>query len=379
MPRFRRTRPAPQQVRVTTVKKSTHAITIHWWRYRHHFLEAKLAQLHERQQSSTPLPDAAAGPPRSVVLLHAVPVEDRAVFDEYVARKLAAALAAAGTEADPDRVEADTLTELIAEAEGCSGARGGWGWVPDAGGQSYDVSPIPTSDPAIVTAPMARRRPPWRTLLVAGIVLVGGLGYCTLLLLRQHGGVAVATGAAASAIQTAALTERTVRGDPGADPAGTASRPTPTPLGDIWEAPEDGVRPTSLELVRDTTFVLAIDAVPGMLGAAWTPSLQPGRAAWLDGSLVNLVLCLAPADHTLITAAQAGDRLTVRIANGETRSYVAAAPRVVGRQQREVLDQRHTGLTLVACGADGNDRHVLVATLADPPEAAERSPSTPRP
>ncbi len=377
MPRFRRTHPQPQLVRVTTVKKSTHAIAVHWWRYRHHFLEAKLAQLHERQQADSPTSDPASGPPRSVVLLHAVPPEDRTVFEQYVTGKLAEALASAGTEADPDAVEADTLTDLIAEAEGRSGARGGWGWVPDASGQSYDVSPIPTSDPAIVTAPSARRRPNWRTLLVAGIVLVGGLGYSTLLLLRQHGGVAVATGAAAGAIHTAALPERTVRGDPGADPAGTTSRPTPTPLGDIWEAPEDGVRPTSLELVRDTTFVLPIDAVPSTLGATWTPPLTPGRAAWLDGAHVNLVLCLALADHALITAATAGDRLILRIANGETRAYRAAAPRVVGRQQREVLDQRHTGLTLVACGSEGNDRHVLVATLADPPAVAERSPSDP--
>ncbi len=171
-----------------------------------------------------------------------------------------------------------------------------------------------------------------------------------------------------------AASERSVGGT-----GATRAAPPPTPLGDIWEAPEDALRPTSLEVVRDTTFVLPVDAVLGTLGADWAPPLTPGRTAWLDGSLVNLVLCLAPADHSLITAAQAGDSLTLRIANGETRTYVANSLRVVGRQQREVLDQRHTGLTLVACGADGNDRHVLVATLAVPPEAAERSPSTPSP
>ncbi len=125
MPRLSRTRPAPQQVRVTTVQKSTHAIAIHWWRYRHHFLEAKLAQLQERQQVDTLPPDAAMEPPRSVVLLHAVPLEDRAVFEQYVTGRLAEALASAGTEADPDTVEADTLTRLIAEAEGRMGERGG--------------------------------------------------------------------------------------------------------------------------------------------------------------------------------------------------------------------------------------------------------------
>ncbi len=372
MPRFRRTRPAPQQVRVSTVQKSTQAITVHWWRYRHHFLEAKLAQLQERQQSSTPS-DAATEPPRSVVLLHAVPVEDQAVFEEHVARTLAAALASAGTEADPDRVEADTLAELMAEAEGRSGARGGWGWVPDAGGQRYDVWPIPTTDPALSTVP-STRRPTTRTLVLASVVLAGGLGYSALLL---HGGSGGAATAASAPVHAAVTTGRAANESPAADPAGATSPSTPTPLGDIWEAPEDGVRPTSLEMVRDTTFVLPIDAVPGTLGAAWTPELTAGRAAWLDGARVNLVLCLAPADHALITAANGGDRLTLRIANGETRAYIAAAPRVVGRQQREVLDQRHTGLTLIACGADGNDRHVLVATLADPPAVAERSPSTP--
>ncbi len=372
MPRLSRTRPAPQQVRVSTVQKSTHAIAVHWWRYRHHFLEAKLAQLQERQQSSPPPPDAAMEPPRSVVLLHAVPVEDQAVFEAYVASKLAEALASAGTEADPDGVEADTLAELIAEAEGRSGARGGWGCVPDAGGQRYDVCPIPTTDPAMVPAPAARRRPSWRVLVLAAVVLVGGLGYSVLLLQGQPAGVAVAT--APGSLRAGVIGSRTPP-EVAVDPPGVS--PTPTPLGDIWEAPEDGLRPTSLEVVRDTTFVLPIDAVPGTLGAAWTPELTAGRAAWLDGAHVNLVLCLAPADHGLITAATAIDRLTVRIANGETRMYVANSPRVVGRQQREVLDQRHTGLTLVACGAEGNDRHVLVATLADPPEAAERSPSDP--
>ncbi len=87
------------------------------------------------------------------------------------------------------------------------------------------------------------------------------------------------------------------------------------------------------------------------------------------------MLCLSPADHALITAATAGDTLTLRIANGETRQYVAQAPRVVGRQQREVLDQRRTALTLIACGADGNDRHVLDATLADPIDAARADPA----
>ncbi len=375
MPRFRRTRPQPQLLRVTTVKKSTHAIAVHWWRYRHHFLEAKLAQLHERQQTDSPASDPVAGPVQSMVLLHAVPPEDRTVFEQYVTGKLAEALASAGKEVDPDGVEADTLTELIAEAEGRSGAREGWGFVPDAGGQTYDVCPIPMSDPARVAAPPARRRPPWRTLLLAGGVLAGGLGYSGVLL--QGWKAASAAGAGPAPVAAALSTGHAASESPAVDPAVTTSPPTPTPLGDIWEAPEDGVRPTSLEVVRDTTFVLPVDAVPGTLGAAWTPALTPGRAAWLVGSRVNLVLCLAPADHALITAAQAGDRLTVRIANGETRSYVAAAPRMVGRQQREVLDQRQTGLTLVACGADGNDRPILVATLTDPPEAAERSTTTP--
>ncbi|MDP9434478.1 MAG: hypothetical protein M3P93_04490, partial [Actinomycetota bacterium] len=297
----------------------------------------------------------------------------------YVASKLAEARTSAGTEADPDGVEADTLTELIAEAEGRSGARGGWGCVPDAGGQRYDVCPIPMSDPAMVPAPAARRRPSWRVLVLAAVVLAGGLGYSMLLLQGQPAGVAVATGAAAGAVQSVAVRGRAASESPANGTTAPNGAPTPTPLGDIWEAPEDGGRPTSLELVRDTTFVLPIDAVPGTLGAAWVPPLTPGRAAWLDGSRVNLVLCLAPADHGLITAATAGDHLTLRVANGETRVYVAAAPRVVGRQQREVLDQRHTGLTLVACGADGNDRQVLVAALADLPEAAERSATTPRP
>ena len=127
--------------------------------------------------------------------------------------------------------------------------------------------------------------------------------------------------------------------------------------------PEAALRPTSLELVRGRRYVLPIDPSPGVLGAAWVPDLEPGRAAWLEGTTVNLVLCLAPADAALVVRAEADEIWTLRIASGETRRYRAQAPRTVGRQEREVMDQRHAGLTLIACGVSGNDRTIVEAAL----------------
>ncbi len=72
---------------------------------------------------------------------------------------------------------------------------------------------------------------------------------------------------------------------------------------------------------------------------------------------------VSPADAALVEGAEADELWTLRIASGDTRRYRAQAPRTVGRQEREVMDQRHAGLTLIACGASGNDRTIVEAAL----------------
>jgi len=363
--RLRTRRVKPHLLRARTVQKSTHEVAVHWWRYRRHFLEAKLAQLEERQHTAAS-PAGPASTPRSAVLLHAVPADDRVVFEQHVERHVQAALAAADGQADPDIVEAAALHELIAEAEGRTPDRAGWGLVPEAGGLHYDVQPLPTADPRTIAQPTARRLSRRQWVLIAIVLVAGGLN--TVVWARQ--------------LLAAPPATRPPPAATAAHAGATSAAATPTPLGAILDGPLDALRPTSLELRRDEAFVLPIDAVPGTLGGAWTPPLEPGRAAWLEGSIVNLVLCLAPADAALVTEARANDGITLRIANGETRQYVAAAPKVVGRHQREVLDQRQTGLTLIACGASGNDRAILTARLRPPSgvgvaTATEDGPSRP--
>ncbi len=121
-------------------------------------------------------------------------------------------------QADPDQVEADTLAQLIAEAEGTAPTSNGWGFVPEANGRSYDVNPLPTSDPRLTATAARRRRPPWRTVALAGGVLAAGLLYSGLLL-RGYTATA-ADGGSRRAQPAASCRRRCRRGRGDADAAG---------------------------------------------------------------------------------------------------------------------------------------------------------------
>ena len=340
----------PEVVRATTVRQTNHEIAVYWWIYRHAFLEAKQAALRERIHVD-PADTAAMQQRLSETLLHQIAPADRVTFEAHFEQALRTAAASAGPTADPDMVEGAAIGALIDEAEGRASPEG-WGRVPEVGDTWYDVQPIPTRDPRVVVVRTARRWPAPRRVVLGGLIVAGGLALSWWSLpARSVAGVngqqgVVTTALAASAVAT--------------------GQATPTPLGDVAGAGDDeeaALRPTSLELVRGRRYVLPVDPSPGTLGAAWTPQLEPGRAAWLEGTTVNLVLCLAPADAALVEQAEADETWTLRIASGDTRHYRARGPRTVGRQEREVMDQRHAGLTLIACGVSGNDRTVVEAAL----------------
>ncbi len=341
----------PEVLRATTVRQTTHEIAVYWWIYRYAFLEAKQAALRERIHVD-PTTIGAMQQRESETLLHQIPPADRVTFEAHWDEALRAAAASAGPAADPDTVEGAAITNLIDEAEGRASPEG-WGRVPEVGDTWYDVQPIPTRDPRVATASStARAWPAPRRVLLGGLIVIGGLVATWWSLPTRS--VARAGG---EPMETTTATAQ----------AATTGQATPTPLGDVaGDAPNDpeaALRPTSLELVRGRRYVLPVDPSPGVLGAAWTPDLQTGRAAWLHGTTVNLVLCLAPADAALVERAEADETWTLRIASGETRHYRAQEPRTVGRQEREVMDQRHAGLTLIACGASGNDRTIVEAAL----------------
>ncbi len=341
----------PEVVRATTVRQTTHEIAVYWWLYRHCFLQAKEAALRERLHVE-PSSAGAMQQRESETLLHQIAPADRVTFEARYEQALRAAAASAGPAADPDTVEQAAITALIDEAEGRASPEG-WGRVPEVGDTWYDVQPIPTRDPRVAATSTVRAWPAPRRVLLGGLIVVGGLAVAWWSLPTRS----VARAGEEPAETTTALAASMV----------TTGQATPTPLGDAGgdagDDPEAALRPTSLELVRGRRYVLPVDPSPGVLGAAWTPDLQPGRAAWLEGTTVNLVLCLAPADAALVERAEADELWTLRIASGDTRRYRAQEPRTVGRQEREVMDQRHAGLTLIACGASGNDRTIVEAAL----------------
>jgi hypothetical protein len=131
--------------------------------------------------------------------------------------------------------------------------------------------------------------------------------------------------------------------------------------------------PVSLEIARadgrgpDVYRVLASAAT---LGGTWKPTLQPGVAAWLNGSYINHVLCLGPDAAPLLTTLPRGATITMRPASGAVRRYTVIRTRQVGRQEVDVLDQRRAGLTLILCGQGDNTRTIVEAAY-QPPQPAQ--------
>jgi transcription elongation GreA/GreB family factor len=111
----------------------------------------------------------------------------------------------------------------------------------------------------------------------------------------------------------------------------------------------------------------------GTLGGSWTPELEAGTAAWLNGSYVNSVFCLPPDTEATLAELPEGTTVLMRPATGDVREYRIVRVREVGRQQTEVLSQRKAGMTLLACGVLG-DRRVVAEAVYLPPITRELPP-----
>jgi hypothetical protein len=152
----------------------------------------------------------------------------------------------------------------------------------------------------------------------------------------------------------------------GASPraSGSARPLSPTPLAAYAG---DGVQladPISLEFRGDTkTMTTTIyTVVPHVSdGTSAAPLVEAGTAAWWHGSYINAVFCLPDNAQPLLTAARRGQTIMVRLANSAVRRYEVVRTRTIGRQQTEIMDQGHAGMTLMQCGSATNERTIVEA------------------
>jgi hypothetical protein len=111
--------------------------------------------------------------------------------------------------------------------------------------------------------------------------------------------------------------------------------------------------PAQLELVRQGR-VLTVKAAAADNDLGWSTKVLPGTAAWLSGTRANVILLLPPSEQAALTDMRPGDRMVIRSAAGDARSYMVQRRVNLPRQQTEVLEQTRSGITLVLLGVGGN-------------------------
>lgn len=144
---------------------------------------------------------------------------------------------------------------------------------------------------------------------------------------------------------------------------------TPTPL-----PPEEiEVKPEPVELESEAVIPVSLEiagryypVVPtGLRDDAWTYVADPGRASWLAGSYVNVVLGLPyTGDNAglLQNTLAISDTLTVRNSVAAVNHYVVADRHLANVYEIEAFGQRRAGLTLVLLGDshEGADYRLVV-------------------
>ena len=166
-------------------------------------------------------------------------------------------------------------------------------------------------------------------------------------------------------------------------PTDTAT-PTPTPTATPTLAPpkEVELKPEPVELEAGAVIPVSLEVaghylpiVPTTLrDDTWAYVPDPGRASWLAGSTVNVILGLPYTAENLdllaVTLALS-DTLTLRTNVAGTNRYRVVDRRQVGVYEIEVLGQHRAGLTLVLLGGneESTDRRIVVWAI--PTESKE--------
>lgn len=312
-------------------------------------------------QPPTP-PPAGSLKHRRDALLHEIPPATARAFWGYRQARLAAAQqqadALAGDTAiggaDPYQVERHLLETLIRECEGRDDPDG-LGDVPETADKIVGIV-VPLSDPrqqgprprTATTSTDTSALSPQRRGAIAAVLLA------TLLVgvwwrWSSHAPAHGDTQAGASPRPSASVSARPVSASPLAEVAGDGVQ-----LADPISVEFRGDTPTS----PTTIYTVVPHRSDGTRGP---PVVERGTADWWQGSYLNAGFCLPDEAQPLISTARRGQTILVRLANSAVRRYEVVRTRRIGRQQTEIMDQGHAGMTLWQCGSPTNERTIIEA------------------
>jgi hypothetical protein len=276
-------------------------------------------------------------------LLNQLPPAMRQVFWGYYQARLAEAVAQAEAQAsntglggaDPYQVEHLVQETLIREAEGRDDPDG-LGDVPETAHKVVGII-IPVNDPRS----RQQRSASAASGAAAGELSRGRkLGVLALLGALLLMGVWWVWPSASTETGIQAQASPSPRGSASATPSSAAQRTSATPITEVSGGAVQVSDPTSLEFPQERaeSTIFTVVASTGERGGPWQPVVDPGTAAWLQGTYINSVFCLPPDAEELLAAAERGQRILLRLANTAVRKYEVVRVRNVGRQQTEVIE-----------------------------------------
>jgi hypothetical protein len=335
---------------------------------------------------------------RAAKLLSGCAPEARVRFEQLYKEALAAALTTAhedGGDVDPYVVERNVIATLRARSlgdneDGTPGSgigwvpipRGGLAQIPDARARlaAHRTNPQRNAAPGATATPSADDPDAARERRMRFV----GLGVVALMVLwlvlrATHGAAAPATQNAAgaspspsgSSIVTGAAAggaiwqagAPSVQGDPSTSGATGAAASARAAVADVRVRGAELLYPTSLEIQPPEGESVVLRVVPSSseLGGTWAPQIAPGTAAWLTGSTINPVVCLPSDAAGQLEALPRGTPIRMRLVSSAMRRYEVLTVERVGRWQTELLAQQRAGLTIIACGMEGDERVVVQA------------------
>ena len=151
-----------------------------------------------------------------------------------------------------------------------------------------------------------------------------------------------------------------------------AGEPTPFPQ----TTAQAGGQPVIVGVSDSGTFSVTLDAPatldvldsrwavePQNIGAdgLWSPELEEGSAAWVNGSIVNYIFGLADTDENraLLESLAADDTMSLTTRQGVTHTFSFETLATVPNTDRSVFNQQAPGITLILLGSDDSERLVV--------------------